>query len=66
MKYVIVLIFTGCLWASAIAATRFRPTSDLVAVAHRILDMGYECRASGIDRTVCHSQLTVAISQHIR
>ena len=50
----------------AYATTRFRPTAELISAAHRVLDMGYDCHASGAERIACHAQLTTAINQHLR
>lgn len=72
MKYALILcctvsfVSTALVISTAVATTRFRPTEQLITAAHRVLDMGYDCRASGAERVACHAQLTTAISQRFR
>lgn len=67
MVFVLMTIVYGGIGYNAwAAATRFRPTTELVQAAHKILDMGYDCRASGAERIACHAQLTTAINQRFR
>ena len=58
--------FIGDTLYDAVAATRFRPTAELISAAHRVLDMGYDCHASGAERIACHAQLTTVINQRLR
>lgn len=68
---VVILLLVGSfqgalLYSAATAGSRFRPTTELITAAHRILDLGYDCHASGAERAACHAQLTTAISQRLR
>lgn len=69
MKHLILIIpfIVGAFIGDTLyAASRFRPSPELVTTAHRILDMGYDCRASGAERIACHAQLTTVINQYLR
>ena len=41
-------------------------TAELVAAAHRVLDLGFDCAKSGAERVACYAQLTTAIKDRVK
>jgi hypothetical protein len=75
LQFLITLFISFCLIAfgSALLAADSRHAvgtdrhaAELITAAHQVLDLGFDCHASGASREACHAQLTTAIRQRVR